>query len=318
MYHLTDQNIWSGRIDSETVKEMFRLHQVVQVKNLTSFHEKQSDLAIGIIGFKSDEGVRRNQGRAGAYEAPDEIRKSLASLPYRFPDHMNIFDFGNVSCEDMKLEKAQEELGEAVSKLLKLNIFPLIIGGGHEVAYGHFLGVQSHVQSKDKIGIVNIDAHFDMRPYDEMTSSGTMFRQILDQNENCGYFCAGIQKAGNTQYLFDIAKSYGCDYILEEEISNGEIKEEVNKIHQFIDANDHIMLTLCSDVFGNSYAPGVSAPSPFGLSPKTVRYLIKEILSSKKVFSFDIAEINPLLDKTGETVKLAAYIIYEVMYNIAY
>ncbi|MBM7644201.1 formiminoglutamase [Scopulibacillus daqui] len=317
MYSATNRSIWSGRMDSETDETMFRLHQVIQAENLSSFTDKQTDLSIGLIGFKSDEGVRRNQGRIGARHAPDEIRKSLASLPYSFPKQMKIFDFGNISCGDRQLEKAQAELGEAVSKLLSLNIFPIILGGGHEVAYGHFLGAQGYISNKENIGIINIDAHFDMRPYDDMISSGTMFRQILDQYHNAQYFCIGIQKSGNTQYLFDVAKSYGCGYISEEALTEGDINASIQKIQHFINANDHIILTLCSDVFGYSYAPGVSAPSPFGLSPKIVRRLIKEVLSSKKVLSFDIAEINPSLDHTGETVKLAAYMIYEVMDNLS-
>ncbi|WP_026679039.1 formimidoylglutamase [Fictibacillus gelatini] len=314
MYKMADASVWTGRTDSDTVKEMFRLHQVVQVENLEKFNEKQSGTSFGIIGFKSDEGVRRNKGRVGASSAPDEIRKGMASLPYLSPD-INLYDFGNVTCEDGELENAQKELGEAVSKLLGLNIFPIIIGGGHEVAYGHFLGVKGHVAGQESIGIINIDAHFDMRPYDEMTSSGTMFRQILDHHKNCSYLVAGIQKSGNTKYLFDTAKAYGCEYILEENIHSGNMGEVMDRIHRFIEKNDHIMLTLCSDCIGASFAPGVSAPSPFGMDPKVVKQLIKHIVSQNKVISFDIAEINPLLDVDGRTVKLAAQMLHELIFN---
>lgn len=321
MYTLTEKECWTGRVDSETVTGMFRLHQVVRIEDVFTFNKKQDGKAIGIIGFRSDEGVRRNKGRVGAYHAPDEIRKALASLPYHFHSEIALFDFGNISCDDGNLEGAQAELGSAVKKILELDMFPLIIGGGHEVAYGHFLGVKSHVGGTGNVGIVNIDAHFDMRPYDEMTSSGTMFKQIADECAAEGrmfrYLCAGIQKSGNTKHLFEMADRHGCQYIYEDEISWQSIETTSEKVNNFIEQSSAVMVTLCSDVMDASYAPGVSAPQPFGMEPKLVARLLQEALKNKKAISFDIAEINPVLDESGRTVKLAAAMLYKVMDSVA-
>lgn len=321
MYTVAAKEYWMGRTDSESVTEMFRLHQVVRIENLATFNEKQKENAIGIIGFRCDEGVRRNKGRTGAYYAPDAIRKSLSSLPYNFHSDIKLFDFGNVSCDDGNLEEAQKELGEAIKKILDLNIFPLIIGGGHEVAYGHFLGHKKYKKDIENIGIINFDAHFDMRSYDETTSSGTMFKQIADEfvaaNKTFRYLCVGIQKSGNTKYLFETAERYRCEYIREDEISLLHLDKVSKKIDEFIAKSDTIMLTLCSDVFCSSDAPGVSAPQPFGLDPKIVKYFLKDIVKHKKVLSFDIAEINPTLDESGLTVKLAATMLYEIIDSLA-
>ncbi|PLT30716.1 formimidoylglutamase [Peribacillus deserti] len=311
MYELTKPHIWSGRIDSTERPEMFRLHQSVECKSVYEYVQVLGKNSMGIIGFKCDEGVRRNQGRTGSFEAPDALRKNLASLP--MPPGASIYDFGNIICEDGRLEAAQKELGEAVSRLLQQNIFPIILGGGHEVAYGHYLGYKQWELSNLKMGIVNIDAHFDMRPYTDQTSSGTMFRQILDENPNASYFCAGIQKNGNTSYLFNTAAEYGCEYILEDEIHQESIQDCLQKADEFVKKSDFSMLTLCSDVLEASSAPGVSAPSPFGLHPKLVRTLLGRLAANPKIKSFDIAEVNPKLDIGDRTVKLGAQLVFEVI-----
>ncbi len=317
MYSVTEKGIWSGRVDSETVSDLFRLHQTIHIEDLSVFHEVQSTQAVGIIGFKCDEGVRRNKGRVGAYHAPDEVRRALSSIPGHLVSSGKLYDFGNVSCDDGNLEQAQAELGECVKKMIGFNIFPIIIGGGHEVAYGHFLGLKPYWKQGRQVGILNFDAHFDMRPYDETTSSGTMFKQIADElaNEKLAfqYMCIGIQRYGNTKHLFDMAKQYGCEYILEDEMAQLGMERVMKQIHAFIQRNDAVMVTLCSDVIGAGYAPGVSAPQPFGMEPKVLRALLKETVKHKKIVSFDIAEINPKLDLDNRTVKLAAAFIVEVI-----
>ncbi|MDQ7861899.1 arginase family protein [Peribacillus frigoritolerans] len=90
------------------------------------------------------------------------------------------------------------------------------------------------------------------------------------------------------------------------------LKKTKNKILNFINQHDYIILTLCMDVINASEAPGVSAPSSFGLSGKMVRQLIRKITSHTKTISFDICEVNPSLDCDNRTVKLAANLINEV------
>ena len=61
-----------------------------------------------------DEGVRRNKGLLGAATAPNELRKELAKLPWKFPEEIKIVDLGNVQCLGNGLEQAQQELGEKI------------------------------------------------------------------------------------------------------------------------------------------------------------------------------------------------------------
>jgi len=70
-----------------------------------------------------------------------------------------------------------------------------VLGGGHETAYGHFLG---YVGAKKKVGTLNIDAHLDVRPCsDGLGHSGSPFRQALEHPTQplAGdhYVCLGAQ-----------------------------------------------------------------------------------------------------------------------------
>lgn len=264
-----------------------------------------------MIGFASDEGVRRNKGRVGARSAPDAIRKHLAKLPYNI-NEMKTTDYGNIICEGDQLEKAQHELGEKVTELLHCHQTPIILGGGHETLYGHYLGVREFLKRDKTIGIINIDAHFDLRK-EEVPSSGTMFRQILENDAAAGYMCLGIQSFGNTGSLFQAADYFGCHYVLEEEIQSNTMQHTFRKMDDFAKKYDCIMMTLCMDSIISSAAPGVSAPSPFGLDPKMVRSLLNYIAAKENTISFDISEVNPELDENDKTVRLAAYLTAETM-----
>lgn len=309
MYTLPDMDLWKGRTDSLTDRDEFRIHQIVSDLHTTSTNNN----TCGIIGFSCDEGVRRNKGRLGSKEAPNEIRKSLSSISWHGQSTGHLVDFGNIICEDRQLEAAQVELGSYVKKILTKNMLPVILGGGHETLYGHYLGIRSHVGPNASIGILNIDAHFDLRSYEEITSSGTMFKQILDNDPQANYLPIGIQRYGNTKKLFNTATSLKCSWIYEDELINEIPPNTEEKILNFMNQNDFIILTLCMDVINASEAPGVSAPSPFGLSGKIVRELIRKIASHGKMISFDICEVNPSLDDDNRTVKLAANLLNEVV-----
>ena len=225
---------------------------------------------------------------------------------------MELYDAGDIACTDGDLEKAEDVLAEMAEKICRAGAFPIVLGGGHEVALGHFRGLKKYYGKG--LGIINIDAHFDMRALDKSMSSGTMFAQIADESEDFRYFCLGIQKTGNTRALFKKADELGVKYLTADDLRYGADTEELD---DFIERSEAISLTLCFDVIASAFAPGVSAPQPFGLHPDTVRRLIVEILSSGRVVGFDIAEVAPKLDVDARTSKLAAHIIFYLIEHIS-
>lgn len=311
MLRKADQTIWTGRTDHHSNRSSFRYHQIIEMGGLQQSSIPSSTCAL--IGFECEEGVRRNKGRLGAASAPNALREELAKLPWKQDEQKRLIDLGNITCQGNDLAAAQSDLGTVVSGILSSGAIPIILGGGHETAYGHYLGIRKFIGKEATLGIVNIDAHFDLRSYDEQPSSGTMFRQILEQDEKANYFVVGIQRYGNTQELFDRADKLGATYVYEEDMTADLMGETVEALETFIANHDYVMLTLCTDVLNAAFAPGVSAPSPFGLDPSTVRTIIRTVTSKENALSFDISEVNPLVDENNRTVKLGAYLTNEAI-----
>ncbi|MCG8582972.1 MAG: formimidoylglutamase [Bacteroidales bacterium] len=309
----------AGRIDSNTDKDAFRWHQTIKYINLTKPVSIDSELLnICFLGFCCDEGVKRNMGRQGAAKGPASIRKEMANWPANYLPNAQLYDAGDIICSDGKLEEAQEALAKAVQIIINKGFFPILLGGGHEIALGHFNGLLGNV--KETPAIVNFDAHLDLRPVIDKGSSGTMFNQIHqiceEQNKDFSYLCIGAQTYANTQSLFNKAKTIGAEYILAKDISAVTIEKVEQQIQNYIKNKSAIYLTICTDVLSAAHAPGVSAVQPFGLDPDIVLQLIKSIIASGKLCSLDIAEVSPRFDADNRTAKLAAVYIYAVINSL--
>ncbi len=317
-YQPTPKKDWQGRIDDTENYRAFRWHQWVNIFHLLEEEIKPApggrEKNFCFLGFFCDKGVQKNKGRAGAAKGPLSIREEMGNLPCSFGEEVKIYDAGNINCSgEASLEEGQKALEEAVTKILKLGLFPIVLGGGHEIALGDYRGIKKFLGNKNP-GIINFDAHFDLRPYPEGGNSGTMFLQIADQCREEGsqfsYLGLGIQKYGNTVSLFDKAHDLGAEYILARDIKEYNLVDILEKIDSFIKRNPYIYLTVCADVFSSAFAPGVSSSHPLGLEPEIFLRLFKHILRSEKILGFDIAEVSPRFDLDQSTAQLAAITIF--------
>ncbi|HAO28491.1 MAG TPA: formimidoylglutamase [Chryseobacterium indologenes] len=301
------QNIWQGRLDGEELL-FHRLFQ--RVKEEHNYDNISTDDFV-LHGFAVDEGVRRNKGRQGAKDAPDVIRKNMSNFPVVLPD-FSLLDFGNITCEDGNLENSQNNLAKNVSKLLLKGGKSLVLSGGHEVTSAHYLGVKTAFPEQ-KIGIINIDAHFDNRQPEKGVgpSSGTGFWQIAQEGP-INSLHIGIQKNSNTLKLFDTAHQYGMKYILADELFFENLPSIYQRIDDLLNSVDFVYLTICMDVFNASIAPGVSASAYNGIfADATFMHFYRHILKNKKLVALDVAEVNPSFDIQDRTARLAACLVNE-------
>ena len=265
---------------------------------------------------------RRNNGRPGAKEGPSCIRENLRNLAVHFSSLEMILDLGDVICDNEDLESSQEELAQIISTLRRLSKIPIVLGGGHETAWGHFLGLKKDLLSS-KLGIINFDAHFDLRTADAThpASSGTPFFQAASLcqsiNQDFNYAAVGIEEFSNTKYLFDKAKELKTLVIKRKEFDFTQGLSIKKRLLEFLEKQEKIYLSICLDVFSSSYAPGVSAPNPFGLNPREFVPLLKLIIESKKVIAFDLVELSPCYDESGKSQKLSALLVNEALHFLS-
>lgn len=309
-YKAPKPSLWKGRIDSKTDRSQFRYHQVVETIDLISFMPESKKT---LLGFTSDIGVKRNGGKIGASQGPDYFRSSIGSLCWH--GNKGFCDVGNITPKGDDLETAQAELGKTIHFLLGSGNKPVVIGGGHETAYGHFLGIASFLketQPDAKLGILNIDAHFDLRPHNGVAHSGSPFLQAheyaRDKDLNLKYFVYGINRDNNTTFLFNTARALDAEYCENLEVMNSE-KKSLDKVRTFIQSRTHIYLTICLDVFKTATSPGVSAPAWNGIDLIHALNVIDLLKNSGKLLSSDICELNPEFDQHGTTSKTAGSLL---------
>lgn len=320
-YSKTTAETWQGRNDGDELAVQ-RWHQRIIPVDLLSQDitmPVKGHQGIALIGFACDEGVKRNNGRPGAKNGPDQFRKASCNLPVQFEEDLIFIDLGNITCENGDMETAQQTLALVVAHVLKTGYQPLVIGGGHEAAYGHYTGISNALTDTDLLGIINFDAHFDLRePGVNGPNSGTGFFQIAADCEQSGrafrYLPVGIQKNSNTRHLFETAEKLGVSCILSDQFQPLQQQKLQRKLEEFISDCSHIYLTICMDVFSSAVAPGVSAAAYSGLFPDPFFFsILNSVISSGKVISMDIAELNPLYDNEERTAKLTAALAFSLL-----
>lgn len=309
-----DPSLYTGRAEPfEPLAQYWYQH-------IGAFKEQK----IALIGFACHQGVNRNLGRIGAKDAPNAIKSAFGKLPIDVDWVKNgdlstlVGDMGQLICDDDDqikqgvLEEIQEQYAKQVASVVAQNRLPIGIGGGHEIAWGSFLGLYQGLDNKAKIGIINLDAHFDLR-LDKYATSGTPFRQISEflaqKGEPFYYMAVGISRFSNTAALFDRADKLGVGVIGDDDCQRLPFDEICQRLNAFIAQVDVLYLTLDLDCLLGSVMPAVSAPAAKGLSVDFVERCLSVIIGTGKVKVMDIAEFNPRYDQDGRGLKVVARLL---------
>lgn len=273
---------------------------------------------LAICGFCSDNGVAINGGRTGAAEAPDLIRAALWKLTPD-PEYDGIMghifektrDFGNFDANKLPLDEAQNQLGDWVASMLGSGLVPVILGGGHETSYGHFLG---YANRGENVTIINWDAHADVRPLKNgKAHSGSPFRQAIEHGSGCCkiYIVAGLQRHSFAASHKDWLLEMGSEIHFREQLT----KSMIEDIYFRLDGD--VMVTMDMDALDQTIAPGVSAPAVNGMTLDLWFHAAFCAGANPNVKSFDLVEFNPTFDIDNQTARVAALTVWHFFRGFA-
>lgn len=268
----------------------------------------------GLVGVPYDGAVK---GRKGAREGPDAVRESLRfNSTYNY-DHdvdvkdASVADFGNVVIPEGNVKEVHRAVGEAMREIMGNCRVPMIVGGDHSLTYAH---VKAFCEvNTGNVGIITLDSHHDVREYKgDDVSSGTPFRRILEEIEGSPVSGKNIVQIGLHGYLNSLnQREYAISkgmMIMTAEVVRDIGMESVMKgaLIQAGEGTDAIFLSVDMDSVDQSAAPGVSAPSPGGLSANDFLEALYYAAKEAKVKGMDLVEVAPNLDPSGNTARLAA------------
>lgn len=271
------------------------------------------EMRVSLVGFAVDQGVARNGGRPGASAGPKAIRERLlrmcpdAERPERFLALLECTrDLGDIEASG-DLEADQRALGEVVAQELARKSFVIVLGGGHETSYGHFLGYAAEQRA---VTIHNIDAHPDVRPLRAgLGHSGSPFRQALEHPSRlCTHYrVEALQPSAVAAAHLTFLKEQGARHGFRRSFDP----------ETLYDAGSDTLATFCLDAVDQAFAPGVSAPSTDGLFPAEWLCAAYRAGACPHVTSADIVELNPTFDRDGQTARLAARTVWELLRGFA-
>jgi formiminoglutamase len=204
------------------------------------------------------------------------------------------------------VESDQRNLGETLAPYLESGTFAIVLGGGHETSYGHFLGYK---QVGHRVGIINWDAHADVRELKEgRAHSGSPFRQAIeDPSASCrGYTVAGLQPHLVARPHLEFVKQHGMA-VWRDEV----VPETIHSLYR--GQSSPMLASFDLDAVDQAEAPGVSAPNAGGLSSDL--WLSAAYLAGRcsAVTSADVVELNPRVDRDGQTARLAALTVWQIL-----
>lgn len=200
-----------------------------------------------------------------------------------------------------------------VAKLLDTGNPVVVLGGGHDTAWGSYLGrTRCNRLRGQRVGVLNLDAHFDLRQADE-PSSGTPFLQMARADQQAGrtfdYTVLGISEPNNTGVLFRIADELGVEYLTDEQCQPRHLEAVPEVVDRLVERVDAIHLSIDLDVLPAAGAPGVSAPAGYGVPLETIQAVCHRVARSGKLVLVDVVELLPRMDVDGRTARAAARLI---------
>lgn len=270
---------------------------------------------IVVLGCPQDEGVRRNQGRTGAAEAPDSIRRQFYKLT-PFNIKRKVFDLGDVTIGST-LEETHENQIAVVTQLLQDGKRVVVLGGGNDISYADGSAMAAVFGKKNWIG-VNIDAQLDVRLASER-NSGTPYRQLLDEGllDPTLFYEVGYQSHFTSPIYYEYIRSLGVHRISLEQLRSRaeadlELKEQIRQ--KFIGHSSSLSTFFGFDIdaLRSADAPGTSAPSPLGLRAGEFIQLVKYAASLANTKIIEFTEVNPKYDNDDRTTKLVAIAMHRV------
>jgi arginase len=281
---------------------------------------------VAIIGAALDLGA----GRRGVDMGPSAIR--YADLDDRLRElGIVCADWGNVETAVAEatasgsaqarflaqIKETCERIARAVAKAVEEGRTPIVLGGDHSIALGTLGGLASVFGPG---GVLWLDAHGDLntpatsptgnvhgmplgaalgRDLESFASDAWPLPAVLPEH----VVLLGVRSLDDEERAFVNESALGV-YTMSELDRRG-IEPVVREALERVQGAPFVHVSLDMDVVDPEVTPGVGTPVRGGLSYREAHLALELVAESQLMTSFEIVEVNPILDRGNETATLA-------------
>jgi len=294
---------------------------------------------IRILGVPMDLGASRR----GVDMGPSALR--VAGLQHRLKQlGHQVEDIGNIPVKQAEeqhygdkrakylneIAETCKGLAENIQRSLEEGMLPLVLGGDHSIAAGTMAGVAGHFRKQEKhIGFIWLDAHGDMNT-PETSPSGNVHGMPLAAV--IGYGAPELTELGGFKPKIEprnvsmvgirdldskekrLVKESGVHVFTMRDIDERGMREVMAEALRFAaDETSGIAVSLDMDFVDPSDAPGVGTPVRGGVTYREAHLALEMINDSRAMVSFELVEINPVIDLHNKTAILGVELVLSAL-----
>ncbi|AHD01098.1 agmatinase [Leisingera methylohalidivorans] len=273
-------------------------------------------LDVAVLGVPMDIGT---SWRSGTRFGPKQIRAESAMLrPYNMAtgaapfDSLNIGDIGDLAINTFSLPDSLRIIQESYEAILSGGVIPAAMGGDHSIT----LPILRAIAKKyGPVALVHVDAHADVNDemFGERETHGTVFRRAFEEGLIVPdkTYQIGIRGTGYAASDFTEAQSWGFQHFPAQELWGRQLHQMGAEIRRDI-GNRPVYVSYDIDSLDPAYAPGTGTPEIGGLTTPQALELIRS-LKGVNIVGFDLVEVSPPYDPSGNTALVGANLLYELL-----
>jgi formiminoglutamase len=244
--------------------------------------------------------LRRTLKRIGRYDV--ETGRELET---------EIADGGDVALAGLSIEDATPLIREAVAASAEAHALILLVGGNNAVTRPAVLGLGGDLS---EIGLITLDAHFDMRDLDQGLSNGNPVRALLaDGIPGANVAQVGLASFANSRAMHEDATEAGNLVITVGDVRESGIVHALDRALDHVSQCDALVIDCDIDVIDRSQFPAAPGGRPGGMAVHDFFYAVRRLAADPRVHVIDLTEWDPPLDSTDLSALTAARWVAECL-----
>lgn len=222
-----------------------------------------------------------------------------------------IADLGNVAIDGMSIEQATAPIRDAVAAASANHELTLVVGGNNAVTRPavHALGLPL-----EKVGLITLDAHFDMRDLGSGLSNGNPVRALLEDGlPGANIAQVGLASFANSQQMHEDAIEAGNLVVTIGDVRRDGIAHAIDRALDHVAHCDALVIDCDIDVIDRGQFPAAPGGRPGGMAAHDFFYAVRRLASDPRVRVIDLTEWDPPLDPSDLSALTAARWVAECL-----